>query len=652
MLLNTQESTAQTHGIAHEAPFKINNCPHLFNTLVKNLYKNPTAAVLREILSNAYDAQERAGTETTPIEVTLPTYEVPNLVIKDVGTGLSHEDIFGMYSTLFASDKQTIDNELGAYGLGAKSPLAITDQFTVTSRYYGTESTYSVYRDNIGIPKIVFVENHPTTDHNGLTITIPIQHITDVHIEAKNVLPFFNTTRNEEYSLPPAILEGKTFKILNHPTLYGAYILLGPVLYPIQKAYNTSKCLLLIDNLQTTQLEITPNKEDLLLTERTKNHIEYLLDLTTLELNEQLKECQTIPDFQLANNKASLIHHHAKNFRLQIDRSIKHTLTTNNFTSRILTEFKHVKQFSRTNKAEITLITISNDNPVVLTYDNKYFVTTHSATTNVKTKIAKLDPNIRTAWGYVLYGANYNEIQNIATLYDLEDQIYDLDSITLPPPYKKQKTPKDEVALLGQWTSTSIDKCDFTLCIDNLPVNYHLAPSIYSFTAPTQNIIALGNILNAVLKPKNPLIIGLLRPKQHHYHGLKPDFVEWARQTIQTYINNNSNQFQTYQNPPNIFMGYLDSIIKHFPPTSNIHTIHKLLNTTEKPQILSNEDRLLLKNQWKLKFPPPIPFPLEGAHLYETINFASAYTGNCNIPSVVTLVTLIDNYLTTQETAP
>lgn len=64
---------------------------HVLNTL-STLYANPPYAVLREFITNAIDAHRAAGYDG-PVEVELPTRDVPRLVIRDNGNGMSRDTL-------------------------------------------------------------------------------------------------------------------------------------------------------------------------------------------------------------------------------------------------------------------------------------------------------------------------------------------------------------------------------------------------------------------------------------------------------------------------------------------------------------------------------------------------------------------------------
>ena len=76
--------------------FDEHSITHLMN-LLTDLYSNPTLAVVREYSTNAWDAHIAAG-NLAPIQVTLPTFMMNQLTIKDLGTGMSVTDITDKFS--------------------------------------------------------------------------------------------------------------------------------------------------------------------------------------------------------------------------------------------------------------------------------------------------------------------------------------------------------------------------------------------------------------------------------------------------------------------------------------------------------------------------------------------------------------------------
>ena len=175
MKLKTQTRDIVRSGITREAKFTIAASAQAFDILSSKLYTDPQLAIVRELSTNAFDAQVEAGTQDKPFFVHLPNGIEPFFSIRDFGTGLSPEAIMSIYTTYFSSTRNESNDYTGALGLGSKSPFSYTDQFTVTSYYDGTAYTYSAFKSERGEPSIALLMQLPTTELNGVEIKINIK---------------------------------------------------------------------------------------------------------------------------------------------------------------------------------------------------------------------------------------------------------------------------------------------------------------------------------------------------------------------------------------------------------------------------------------------------------------------------------------------
>ena len=154
--------------------FGIEASPVAFDILSSRLYSNTTLAIVREILSNAYDAMTEAGTlETKKIDVHFPDMMESRFIVRDYGNGLSEEEIFNLYTTFFQSTKRDSNEFTGCYGLGSKSPFAYGDSFMVESFQDGIVKKYLMAKMD-GYPKVTKLTEKETNEDNGLKITIPV----------------------------------------------------------------------------------------------------------------------------------------------------------------------------------------------------------------------------------------------------------------------------------------------------------------------------------------------------------------------------------------------------------------------------------------------------------------------------------------------
>lgn len=162
---------------------------HIIRMLTNNLYTEGYAATLRELSTNALDSHVEAGT-TEPIQITLPSSLDNNFVVQDFGTGMSEDIIRNVYQRYGASTKRDNLNVVGAFGLGAKVPLTITDTYTLETVRDGRKLLVVVSRGESGVGEVEIMSNTPTDERNGTKITVPIA---DVSAFLANVNRFFYT---------------------------------------------------------------------------------------------------------------------------------------------------------------------------------------------------------------------------------------------------------------------------------------------------------------------------------------------------------------------------------------------------------------------------------------------------------------------------
>jgi hypothetical protein len=159
-------------GDAIAMSFDENSFAHLMSVLT-DLYKDPELAVIREYSTNARDAHIEAGKVDRPIEVFTPTSLFPFFRVKDYGIGLDHDGIRDVYSKYGASSKRGSNDATGMLGLGCKSGLTYTNQFTVIGIKNGVKTTVVVSRNEDGSGVMQVVDTCATDEEAGVEINIP-----------------------------------------------------------------------------------------------------------------------------------------------------------------------------------------------------------------------------------------------------------------------------------------------------------------------------------------------------------------------------------------------------------------------------------------------------------------------------------------------
>ena len=169
---NTKTSQVFLSENTEQGSMKVNttNIKLLVERLVKDLYSNIYSAFLRELVSNALDAQKVIGV-TDPIILTITETEFS---VRDFGVGITPEVWEKCYTTLFGSDKDLNESLIGGWGLGCKIPVAISDYFEVHTIIPSPgglmKYVYSLFDNGSWALK----SKEPTTEPRGTEVKVPI----------------------------------------------------------------------------------------------------------------------------------------------------------------------------------------------------------------------------------------------------------------------------------------------------------------------------------------------------------------------------------------------------------------------------------------------------------------------------------------------
>lgn len=152
--------------------FDEDSIAHLMSVLT-DLYSDPEMAVIREYSTNAWDSHQAAGAKC-PIEVELPNVMKPVFTVRDHGVGLSVTEVTEHFAKYGWSSKRDTDEEVGMLGLGCKSALTYTSQFTLIVTKAGERATVLVTRDADGCGAVQVVDTEATDAGNGVEVLIPV----------------------------------------------------------------------------------------------------------------------------------------------------------------------------------------------------------------------------------------------------------------------------------------------------------------------------------------------------------------------------------------------------------------------------------------------------------------------------------------------
>lgn len=236
-----EERTAQTNAKSTQFSMQLGEeqLSKISRLLITGQYRDPKEAALREILSNAYDAnleaQQKDG-QVRPVDITV---KKDCVVIRDYGEGLSEEAMQRLYTIIGKSTKENNEELIGAFGVGRLAPLALNDSFYISSYHSGQKSTYCCYLNESSIPAISLWGQTNSDEPTGLEVSI--------HFEESN------TSDGDTYSKLKALVSGSRYKV----RITYAKELLEDIEKQVKESYRqkVKKCALSIQELLKPALD-------------------------------------------------------------------------------------------------------------------------------------------------------------------------------------------------------------------------------------------------------------------------------------------------------------------------------------------------------------------------------------------------------------
>jgi hypothetical protein len=276
MKLQTATTTIEQIGnISQEAQFTMKTSRKAFQIL-SDLYSDKPLAIVRELGANAKDAMVAAGKGDQPFHVKLPNALEPWIVIEDKGTGISHEDIYNVYTKYFESTKSESNDFVGCLGLGSKSPFCYSDNFLITSTHQGVKRIYNAFFSQTGTPAISLMSTENTDQGNGLAIQIPVK-LADVNTFCNAVAKAFRffkikpsiTGGTIDWKINKVMFEGEGWEAHEGFTYGECYAIMGGVTYPVDRyklsheAQNFCAKGGIVMYFDIGELDVTPSRESL-----------------------------------------------------------------------------------------------------------------------------------------------------------------------------------------------------------------------------------------------------------------------------------------------------------------------------------------------------------------------------------------------------
>lgn len=247
---------------------------HIMSVLT-DLYSDPEMAVIREYSTNAYDAHVDAGV-SQPIEVLTPSPLSMFFKVRDYGAGLDADDIRDIYSRYGASTKRETNDVVGMLGLGCKSALTYTDQFTVTGWKNGICTQVSVSRDEDGSGSMTIVAEYESDEPSGVEITVPAKRHHDFEGKSHDFYRFWKPGTVVVNGKQPEQISGMWIAddLLMTEELNVDVVVMGNVAYPFpEQHYNRYS---LVAFVGIGDVNFTPSREALQMTKRTKDTLSNL----------------------------------------------------------------------------------------------------------------------------------------------------------------------------------------------------------------------------------------------------------------------------------------------------------------------------------------------------------------------------------------
>ena len=200
MKLQTNDFKVESNLESKASSFTINTeNSAIFEILRNTLYSYPVQSMVRELLDNARDSHRAANKKDAPIKIWLGSY----FTVQDFGVGISPDKINEIYCVYGNSTKRDTNELGGGFGIGSKTPFAVSDTFTVISCCDGKKSTYSAFIDESGIGKIQLVCQEDSNE-TGLTVKVPLKssYLNEAILAAQNNCKYWFLTGD---SKPTAI---------------------------------------------------------------------------------------------------------------------------------------------------------------------------------------------------------------------------------------------------------------------------------------------------------------------------------------------------------------------------------------------------------------------------------------------------------------
>lgn len=156
----------------------------LVYNLIKNLYKNPISAIVKELVSNQKDAMMEVGNPNG--EVIVEFIEENRLLglsncVKfiDFGSGVSPERFNEVYRRLGESTKRESNDYNGSFGAGSKSSFAYSETYTIETIHNNIKYIYIGLDTGVNFTYSL-LSKEEVNSPNQTTVIVPVKNKKDL----------------------------------------------------------------------------------------------------------------------------------------------------------------------------------------------------------------------------------------------------------------------------------------------------------------------------------------------------------------------------------------------------------------------------------------------------------------------------------------
>jgi hypothetical protein len=295
MQIATERRNIALSGETQSREFSMKAGAHLMSVL-SGLYNHPVDAVVREYLTNMYDAYVpllKAGSTPTPPILRVPTLMNPTLEFQDFGVGMDFDMVWRVYAEYGNSTKSNTNDEVGGFGLGSKTAFCYNEgaPWNIISTKNGTTHRFMAFVNESGVPTLTHLTSDDTGLPNGVTVSVPIRadDIDEVVTAAKKYLRYFPMSIAVEGMTPEDIptknyiLEGEGWGVRPRAQRWEStqsYLIMGNVPYDAETngvsfitPYDVRE--FFVNNnvdiyVPIGAVDIVPSRDSLKMTDRTK----------------------------------------------------------------------------------------------------------------------------------------------------------------------------------------------------------------------------------------------------------------------------------------------------------------------------------------------------------------------------------------------